>query len=236
MSEAAEVPRPHLLQYLPAIYQEADPARPQKFLGQFLLAFEALLLGGWHEDRLRNTGVGDGSGIDIDGLGEQIADLHTIFDPLETLEEFLPWLAGWAALSLRADMAVNRKRKLIAHIIPLYRIRGTLKYLKELLTLCLDVVVQVSDTELPAFQVDRHSTVGSDTYLGGGAPYLFKVTLIAPQLNASALEAQSQLARAVIELGKPAHTDYQLIIASHVFQLGAHSTVGVDTVLGRATT
>lgn len=235
-SARERVPRPHLMEYLPAIYQEADPAHPEEFLGQFLLAFETLLLGWRPEDGRPTLGEDDGSVTGSDGLGDEIANLHTIFDPWKTPQEFLPWLAGWAALSLRSDMSPERKRKLIAHIIPLYRIRGTRRYLEELLALYLDLLVLVSDTELPSFQVDRHSTVGSDTYLGGGAPCFFTVTLIAPRQNASAVESQSKLAREVIEMGKPAHTDYELIVASHVFQLVDHSTVGVDTVLGGATT
>jgi len=239
MSSAADlkISKPHLMEYLPAIYQEADPAHPRTFLGQFLVAFEKVLLG-WKEKRgSRRGGVEEaGSEFDVEGMGEKVARLHEIFDPSKTPEQFLPWLAGWTALSLRPDMNSERKRKLLAHIIPLYQIRGTRKYLEELLTLCVDAIVQVSDTELPALQVGRHSTVGSDTYLGGGAPYFFKVTLIAPKLDARAVEAQCHLARAVIELSKPAHTDYELVVVSHSFQMGVHSTVGVDTILGAATT
>jgi len=224
------------MEYLPAIYQEAHPAHPRTFLGQFLLVFENLLLGWKAEtDALRGEPEETDSETESEGLGQQIARLHEIFDPRETPEEFLPWLAGWAALSLRPDMSTARKRRLLAYIIPLYRIRGTRRYLEDLLMLSVDAVVHVSDTELPELQVERHSTVGSDTYIGGGAPYFFKVTLIAPRLSPRAIETQVQLARAVIELGKPAHTDYELVVVSPNFQVGVHSTVGVDTALGTAT-
>jgi len=49
------------------------------------------------------------------------------------------------------------------------------------------------------------------------------------------LGSQVQIAREVIELGKPAHTDYELAIVSPILQLGVHSTIGVDTLLGPAT-
>lgn len=234
MKAELKTSKPHLMEYLPAIYQEADPVHPKQFLGQFLLAFEKVLLG-LEEDAAAVIEDGNAD-TGIEGLGQKIARIHQIFDPQETPEEFLPWLAGWAALSVRSDLSSARKRNLVAHIIPLYRIRGTRKYLEELLTLCVDAVVRVSDTELPALQVGVHSTIDSDTYLAGGPPYFFKVTLFAPRLNARQVEAQCQIARAVIELGKPAHTDYELVVISPSMQLNVHSTVGVDTVLGAATT
>jgi phage tail-like protein len=238
MAVALKTSRPHLMEYLPAIYQEASPTHPRTFLGKFLLTFEKVLVGLEKESRdARSVVIGNVEAeTKIEGLGEKIARLHEIFDPGETPEEFLPWLAGWAALSLRSDMSLTRKRRLLANIIPLYRIRGTRQYLEELLLLCVDATVVVSDTELPELQLGIHSTVGSDTYLGGGAPYFFKVTLVAPHLNAPEVEAQCQIARAVIDLGKPAHTDYEFVLVSPALQLGVHSTVGVDTVLGAATT
>src|SRR5271166_1896882 len=213
MSTPTEVvyTQPHLIEYLPAVYQEAEP-----FLGRFLLPFEELLLG-WIDEQHAHAGEQHArAGHEtkatahehVEGLGREIARLHRYFDPRWTPEEFLPWLAGWAALSLQAGLSVERKRKLLAAIIPLYRIRGTKKYIEELLQLCVDVVCVVDDTELPELEVGSHSTVGSDTYLGGGAPYFFRVTLHAPQLSPVDLGSQVQIAREVIELGKPAHTDY----------------------------
>jgi len=224
------------MEYLPAIYQEAEPAHPKEFLGQFLLAFERLLLGGMGEEDTRALeAVSANEHQPTAGLGDEITRLHRYFDPRWTPEEFLPWLAGWAALTLRADLSLERKRKLLARIIPLYRIRGTKDYLQELLNLSVDAAVQVSDTELPELEVGSHSTVGSDTYLGGGAPYFFQVRMFAPRLSPAEVEAQMQIAREVIELGKPAHTDYDLAVVSPLLQVGVHSSIGVDTVLGPET-
>ncbi|NJR57850.1 MAG: hypothetical protein HC769_02680 [Cyanobacteria bacterium CRU_2_1] len=78
-----------LLALLPALYQ-TDP-----FIGEFLLPFERILLGRVEADK-----------VDFPdrGLEETIAELATYFDPQHTPKEFLSWLAGWAALSLRADL------------------------------------------------------------------------------------------------------------------------------------
>jgi len=237
MAADLTISKPHLMEYLPAIYQEADPIHPQTFLGRFLLAFEKVLLG-------LQEKTADAGGVvirdviahgDNEGLGEKIAGLHRIFDPMQTPEEFLPWLAGWAALSLRPELSSTRKRKLLANIIPLYRIRGTRRYLEELLTLCVDAIVAVVDVDIPAFQLETHSTLGLDTYIGGGPPCFFSVRLVAPKLNEREKETQLALAHTIVELAKPAHTTYELSMAAPQMEVGIHSMIGIDTVLGTPT-
>src|SRR5205807_1330684 len=104
-----------LLQYLPAIYSE-DP-----FLGQFLLAFEKILLG--REDSPSDLSSSDSSSsgesddvapdpdLNPKGLEQIIDGLATLYDPWSTPDEFLPWLSKWTALSLRADMTLEQQRK-----------------------------------------------------------------------------------------------------------------------------
>ena len=237
MAVALNTSKPHLMESLPAIYQEADPSHPQTFLGQFLLVFEKVLLGLRAEtaDSRRTITEGAKPESEIEGLGEKIARLHRIFDPSETPEEFLAWLAQWAALSLRSDLSPARKRKLLANIIPLYLIRGTQKYMEELLMLCVDAIVSITDVDIPAFQLETHSTIGLDSYIGGGPPFFFSVTLVAPKLTQQEKEQQIAIARSIVELAKPAHTIFELSVASPQMEVDVHSTIGIDTVLGPPT-
>ncbi|NEP54244.1 MAG: phage tail protein, partial [Moorea sp. SIO3C2] len=99
MTKLARSPSP-LLEYLPEIYQS------KPFLGQFLLAFEKIILG--HED---------GVNYSHQGLEATIADIHTYFDPQQTPTEFLPWLSTWVALSLRADLDVSQQQDFIANTV-----------------------------------------------------------------------------------------------------------------------
>jgi phage tail-like protein len=220
-----------LLEHLPAIYQDESSEGPG-FLQKFLLPFEQVLLGLPEWLRPEN----DVEEIPIQCLAEQIAQIPLLFDPWETPEEFLPWLAGWAALDLDLGLSSAKKRNLLAHILPLYRIRGTRKYLEELLRLCLDLPSAVNDKEVPALQVGVYSTVGEDTQIGGGPPHYFSVVLIALEQDATQVQEQAQLARRIIDLAKPAHTDYQLEVVSHIMQIGVRSTVGLDTVVGGSET
>src|SRR5262245_65616576 len=56
-------------------------------------------------------------------------------DPDSTEPEFLPWLANWVALSLRADWNVATRRSFIGQIVPLYGLRGPKEGLRRMLRL-----------------------------------------------------------------------------------------------------
>ena len=206
------------LQNLPAIFTE-DP-----FLGRFLLAFEQVL-----------TGLPGVAGREPEpplGLEEIIAAISKLFDPKETREDFLPWLAGWVALGLRADWTERQKRDFLANIVPLYRRRGTKENLAELLRIYTGlspVITGVAETD---FQIGVHSTIGEDAQIGGSAPHFFHVSVTMPNPDPATLVRQRQIATALIELQKPAHTDYELDIVFDTMQIGLRSTIGVDTLLG----
>lgn len=203
------------LKLLPSVFSE-DP-----FLGRFLLAFEHVL-----------TGLAGGEPEPAEGLEETIAGIARLFDPRETREEFVPWLAGWVALGLRADWTLAQQRDFLAKIVPLYRRRGTKDNLSELLKIytgLAPVITGVDDTE---FQIGVHSTIGRDTQLGGGPAHRFHVTVTMPNPDPQTLQRQFQIASALIDLQKPAHTTYDLSIVFNTMQIGVRSTIGRDTLLG----
>jgi phage tail-like protein len=206
------------LQSLPAIFSD-DP-----FLGRFLLAFEQVL-----------TGLPELAGREPKpplGLEEIIATIATLFDPKETREEFLLWLASWVALGLRADWTEAQKRDFLANIVPLYRRRGTKENLAELLRIYTGLSPVITDAAETDFQIGVHSTIGLDTQIGGSVPHLFHVSVTMPNPGLATLERQTKIARALIELQKPAHTDYTLEILHDTMQIGVRSTIGIDTLLG----
>ena len=205
------------LTLLPSIFSD-DPAR---FLGRFLLAFEQVL-----------TGLDGGEPAPDKGLEETIAGIATLFDAQKTREDFLPWLAGWVALGLRADWSVAQKRDFLAHIVPLYRRRGTKANLAELLKIytgLTPVITGIDDTE---FQIGVHSTIGKDTFIDGSPPHRFHVSVTMPNPDQATLQRQFQIASALIDLQKPAHTTYDLEIVFTTMQIGSRSTIGRDTLLG----
>ena len=64
---------------------------------------------------------------------------------MTTTAEFLPWLAGWVTLSLRADWDEATQRSFIQQIVPLYRLRGTATGLERMLELYTGQPVEIDD-------------------------------------------------------------------------------------------
>jgi phage tail-like protein len=203
------------LDLLPSIYRD-DP-----FLGRFLLAFEQVL-----------TGLQGSEAPPAEGLEETIATLATLFDARKTREEFIPWLAGWVALGLRADWTVAQKRDFLANIVPLYRRRGTKENLADLIKIYTGLSPVITGTDDTDFQIGVHSTIGKDTWIEGRPPHFFEVSVTMPNPDQKTLQRQTQIARALIDLQKPAHTTYVLHVVFDTMQIGVRSTVGVDTLLG----
>jgi phage tail-like protein len=189
------------LDYLPAIFQQ------DAFLGRFLLAFEEIL----------------------GGPEKQLDGIHHYFDPEKTPAEFLEWLSGWVALSLREDWEEKTKREFLQKTVPLYRKRGTKAGLEEMLRTYTGMGVDVHDFSRP-LEVGVTSTVGVDTMIGD-SPHYFLVHMYVDTPDRWAFSRKRQIARAIIDQEKPAHTGYDLQIDVPTMQIGLHSTVGVDTLL-----
>ena len=208
-----------LLKHLPSIYQE------DTFLCRFLLAFEKVLLG--RADQVL---------FEYKGLEEIIANIASLFEADKTPEGFLEWLASWTALSLRADLSVEKQREFIANIVQLYKNRGTKQNLWKLLHIFLEDNTGLDITEPGAYemQIGEHATIGEDTYLGGGPPHFFCVTIAIREASPELLARQQEIARALIDLEKPAHTYYDLKISFLTMQIGVRnrSQIGVSTLLG----
>jgi phage tail-like protein len=204
-----------LVQYLPAIYQQ------NPFIGQFLLAFEKILLG--RDDDVPFPQVG--GTFPGQGLEELIAGIAEYFQPSDQRAEFLPWLAGWVALSLRADLDARKQSEFIKNVVQLYRWRGTRDNLIKLLEIF----------------TGRLSTITEDT----DQSHLFHVVIYLWDLvrgkGPDEVQRQIEIAHALIELEKPAHTFYTLEPVLPTLRIGSrelhteyNTIVGDNTILGTA--
>jgi phage tail-like protein len=177
MTSTAPDPASGYLAHLPRVFGD------HPFLGRFLLAFEAVL-----------TGLPDRP-----GLQQAIEGVADLLDPATTIEDFLPWLASWVGLSLRADWDVPTRRAFIREIVPLYRLRGTKEGMRQVLTLYTGQPVEIDD------QLD--------------VPHFFTVRLTLAQADPAELSRIQQIARAIIDQEKPAHTFYALDVATPTMRL-----------------
>lgn len=166
--------------HLPAIFRD-DP-----FIGRFLLAFETIF-----------SGRGDPNVV---GLEEGIGQLADVFDPAKTNEEFLPWLASWVALGLRADWDAATKRSFIQETVSLYRLRGTKAGLARMLAIYTGQAVEINDDFAQV-------------------PHFFQVKLSLGETDVARLNKQREIARAIIDQEKPAHTFYGLRVATPTMRL-----------------
>lgn len=197
-----------LIDLLPSLFRQGGEAGRPTFLESFLQAFESIFA----------------------ELDAGIGGVHRSFDPDETPAEFLDWLAGWVALSLREDLGVERRRDFVRDAVSLYRMRGTRRGLEQLLYIHTGLPAEVGDLA-SAFQVGVTARIGVDTLIDGGAPHFFRVLLRVPPSDPDRLRWYREVATAVIDLEKPAHTRYELDVEVPSMQIGVHSQVGVDTLL-----
>lgn len=210
-----------LLEYLPSIYHEDE------FVGQFLSAFEKVLLG-----------RDDGDDIGSPGLEQTIGNIASLFTPRaqppdlpdETPADFLTWLSGWVALTLRADLDELRQRDFIARAVSLYRLRGTKRGLEELIGIYTRLGVTIWEPS-DALQVGAHSTVGVNTVIGGGTPHFFRILIRLATTDPQTIKNQVQVVTDIVNMEKPAHTHFILDYETPQLQIGDTSRVGVDTLL-----
>ncbi len=111
--------RSRYLQYLPPIYDE------HPFLGQFLLAFEGILL-----------------------PVEQTVDNFDLFlQPSTTPTSFLDQLAAWLGMTLDEKWPEDKRRAVVAEAADLFRRRGTLRGLSRHLEIYTDTEPEISEPE-----------------------------------------------------------------------------------------
>jgi phage tail-like protein len=206
--------------YLPAFYH-SDP-----FWARYLRPFEQIQSSGATVD-----------GTAVVGLEQIIDRLHQHFSPKDAPGPFLPWLAGWVALSLREDWDEDTRRALIKEIASLYPTRGTPAGLEAVLRLYLKAsgpapLPKVAIIQPQALQVGVHSTVGRDTWVGGGRPHHFIVQVDFDSVTPSALKLRPGAVIDIVDREKPAHTYYDLQVLIPTMKVKDRSTVGESTVLG----
>lgn len=247
-----------LLGYLPAIFQsKPDNAAPDDplFLGRFLMAFEAVLLGlgksnpAEYAELNQIVGLEEilGGAVDPVGGKELLDGIQRYFEPGASLSDdpnlppdyqrvpqnFLSWLAGWVSLTLREDWDDSRKRNFIAKAVQLYRLRGTKSGVAQFVEVYTGLPVDINEMNTE-FQIGVHSQIGVDTLLDGGPPFYFRVQIHLPSADPMLFKQETDIATAIIELQKPAHTSFDLQVITPQFQIGVQSTIGVDTMLGQA--
>ena len=157
---------------------------------------------------------------------------------------FLTGLGRWFDLKFLAQWPDVTRRAFIRRAIELYKLRGTVPGLQEILRLHTGLrapqPVIIEHFRLRDYAA-RHSQIGS---LVDGKPYLagrsllpgedgfaHHFTVVLPDQVVPDADALDTI-RHLIDAQKPAHAHYEIRIVEPGVRIGCQSTVGVDALVG----
>lgn len=184
-----KIAKRNYIQFLPQIYQ-VETATGHGFLREFLWIFQ-------HQ---------------LESISGKLDGGHRYYDPRETPDDFLPWLASWVAMALDVDWPAVKKRKMIRAAAEMYKYRGTRRALKEMLAIFIGRTPSIEENAWPyeGFRVGVSSTVAEDTIIlpAINLDHCFMVHVpIAPE---DITEEMVVKVHNIIKMEKPAHSMYFL--------------------------
>ena len=200
--------------------------------------------------------------VSADFLDRFLSYFDTVFEEIETVIEdfsgyldpygvppgpFITWLGEWLDLSFLAEWPEATRRTLIDRAIELYKKRGTIAGIQEIVRLHTGLgppfPVVVEHFRLRDYG-DRREVPEDD--LVDGIPFLagsplapstdpdeltHHFTILLPDKVAQTDDELATL-RHLIDAQKPAHTRYRLRLVRPGFRIGCQSTVGADALIG----
>lgn len=184
--------RRSLMNHLPQVFQKADFGG-RHFLREFLWIFDHI-------------------SADLQRLLDR---MHLHFDPLESPDEFLPWLASWVALTIDHAWPEAKKRKLIQQAIGVYGYRGTVRGLKLFLSIFTGVEPVVYENRWPyrGFRIGA-VRIGLDSIVLPPVNLAHCFMVEVPAEFSDASDETILKIHDIIRMEKPAHTAYFLTFAA----------------------
>ena len=258
---------PSYPEYLPPLFLK----EPESLVIGFLRLFEALMAGlevvpsRWVNDREEATEP-------VWGLEQLLDRIHLYSDSLAAPgpdtavgeeaqqgyfdQDFLDYLAGWVALSLRKRWPAAKKRRLIQNIVPLYKKRGTYDGIAGFLKIFVEsptsepledsnprtgprASVDIQEELGLQVGVKDRASVGFHTVVGGW-PHFFRVRIRygyreldeePKRFNIGFLKSFRDISVEVVDLEKPAHTAYRVVYSFPGIVVGKYSRVDWDTLI-----
>ena len=166
------VPVRGYLRYLPGLYQGAVPAQRR----DIVRADEVSQRRWGARESVHSTEV---QSFNADALRrflfifqhvmttvtDRIDALPSLIDPAATDPRFLPWIASWVSFELDTSLPVHQQRELVRRAIRLYRTRGTVAGIEEMIQVLTAVPVKVQELHRP-----KGFVLGGACLAGGGSP------------------------------------------------------------------
>ncbi len=76
---------------------------------------------------------------------EIVDKMEELFIPEKTPDDFVAWLASWFNISFSNEIKLENRRKVIYRLTELYGMKGTKKYLVEMVKLLTDIVIDIEE-------------------------------------------------------------------------------------------
>ena len=163
------VPVRSYLRFLPGIYRGAMPTRRRDVTP--VSERSARQWGARGEEKTTSVEVGHADQFRrflfvfqhlMTTVTEQIDDLPSLTDPLMADPGFLPWIASWVSFPLDEDLPLHRQRELVRRSISLYRSRGTVVGITEMIRVLTNADVRIVERKKPG-----SATMGMMRLAGG---------------------------------------------------------------------
>jgi len=185
---------PDLLRFLPAIYHEEGERRFSPLWAILYIIQET-----------------------FDSIEEKIDHVEDYFD-IHTAptrdkngrNDFLSWLASLVAFHFDETWPETKKRYVLRIAVDLYKLRGTITYLKYMIVLYFGIEVEIREWEWPhGMQIGTSGKIGVDTVLFDrpNLNHCFTLTWVPdPSLKEDEIKKKIPRIRALIDREKPIHT------------------------------
>lgn len=163
------------------------PFQRDAFMARFLLIFESIL----------------------GPIERTIDNVPYYLDPRMAPETLLPWLASWVGLELDENWPLAQQRQLVLWAATLHRWRGTRRALREHLRLYTGHAPLIVEN-FDGMRLGQDAVFGLNSRIGTPAAPQHWITVTV--LSEHPDELDEGILRSIIELEKPAHVGYTLLM------------------------
>ncbi len=197
-------PKHTWLSYLPDVYGEhlESASFVERYLGMFQSLYEDMTDAIWKVPMYLNPNRANGA--------------------------FLEWLAEWISIEDSYLWNEEQLRYLVLHGIELYKKRGTLDYLKEMVKLYTGKEPYIVEYHQLEAYLNQFAYAEKLDILYGLNSYIFTVIV---DMDRQITNKEYYVLTRIIEQAKPAHMESNIIVLEPYIFLGSHSYLGINSVL-----
>ncbi len=151
-----------------------------------------------------------------------VDNIEDIFIPRKS--EFLDWLASWYGVGFSSSVKSDTKRELIYKLLKLYKKRGTVEYLLEMVKILTGANIQIKERTIPSYLQQDDEFIGEEYNLN----ITFTVKILDTFENQEEEKNLIKKIENILEREKPAFTEYYIdsdVIKEEI------KVVGIDRIV-----